>query len=100
VETYARICGDVELDITETFGQAPGVGRDAFIGGILPGGKTVADAAGIVSLLDAGKGCTSVDLHFNLQRIVWDLHDLAAGCYNYLLDLNSEGPGNVSNEQI
>jgi len=53
VETYARICGDVELHITETFCQAPGVGRYAFVSGILPGGKTVADAVTIVSLSDA-----------------------------------------------
>jgi len=98
VETYARVCGDVELDGTKTFGQAPGVGRDAFIGGILAGGETVADAAGIVSLVDAGKGCISDDLHFNLERIVWDPRDLAAGCHKYLLDLNAEGPANVSNE--
>ena len=53
VETYARICGDVELHITETFRQPPGVGRDAFVCGVLPGGKTVADAATIVSLWHA-----------------------------------------------
>ena len=36
-EADAGVCLDAELNITQTFGETPGPGRDAFVGGILSG---------------------------------------------------------------